>query len=269
MMNRYCKRMISLVVIACMSLTVMIGSATCSFAESIRGGKNATYIPVLTYHRIYSDKVKNSKRYRSDRYSISVSTFNKQMKWLKSKGYRTLSCDEFYKWKCGTLRLPGRSVLITIDDGHAGSIENMATVLEKYGFKGTAFIIGRPSYLNDSYYISYNRIKEMQREGSPVEFQSHTYNLHNLKAYKRSSYKKFLQDAAHQKKLYGFKYIAYPHGRYSTKMIKAYKKSGIRMGFLFGKGKNGYATRKQNIYKIKRVEVSSSMSMSRFKKWCK
>ena len=262
-------KVLSIVIVFIILITTIADSTLSVSANSGRRKYNATKIPVLTYHRIYSDKVKNSKRYRSDRYSISVSTFNKQMKWLKSKGYRTLSCDEFYKWKCGTLRLPGRSVLITIDDGHARSIENMATVLEKYGFKGTAFIIGRPSYLNDSYYISYNRIKEMQREGAPVEFQSHTYNLHNLNAYKRSSYKKFLQDAARQKKLYGFIYIAYPHGRYSTKMIKAYKKSGIRMGFLFGKGKNGYATRKQNIYKIKRVEVSSSMSMSRFKKWCK
>ena len=262
-------KVLSIAIVFIILITTIADSTLSVSANSGSHKYNAARIPVLTYHRIYSDKVKNSKRYRSDRYSISVSTFDKQMKWLKSKGYRTLSCDEFYKWKCGTLRLPGRSVLITIDDGHAGSIENMATVLEKYGFKGTAFIIGRPSYLNDSYYISYNRIKEMQRDGSPVEFQSHTYNLHNLKAYKRSSYKKFLQDAARQKKLYGFKYIAYPHGRYSTKMIKAYKKSGIRMGFLFGKGKNGYATRKQNIYKIKRVEVSSSMSMSRFKKWCK
>lgn len=261
---------LSVVLILSMVMTLLLGSTAMAAAKSKKRSKNATKIPVLTYHRIYADGARKDSGEIADRYVITVSKFDQQMSWLKQKGYRTITCDEFYRWKRGKLRLPTRSVLITIDDGHAKSIENMATVLKKYGFKGTAFVIGKTTLnKNGSYYITYDRIREMKKSCPQIEFQSHTYNLHRPDAYKKVSKKGFMQDAAQMKALYGFKYIAYPNGRQSSKMIKAYKKSGIRMGFLFGKGKNGYATRKQNIYKLKRIEVSNTMSMARFKKWCK
>ncbi len=246
---------------------MVLGSAEMASAMGKKKVKNAKKIPVLTYHRIYSDEVKNSPANIDDRYSVSLSTFDQQMKWLSERGYRAVTCDEFYKWRKGKLKLPKRSVLITIDDGHAGSIENAAEVFRKYGLKGTAFIKGRASHESDgSYFITYSRICQMKETCPEIEFQSHTYDLHELRTYKTTKYNVFKKDADHQKSIYHFKYLAYPHGWHSATMIKAYKKSGIKMAFLFGKP--GYATRKQNLYKMKRIEVRSSMTMDQFRKWC-
>ena len=246
---------------------MVLGSVTMASAASKSKATNAKQIPVLTYHRIFPDEVKNAPEHINDRYSVSLSTFDQQMHWLSERGYRAVTCDEFYKWRKGKLKLPKRSVLITIDDGHGDSIENAVQVFRKYGLKGTAFIIGRNSLeSNDSYSITYSRICQMQASCPEIEFQSHTYDLHELEHPKQVKYKVFKKDADKQKSIYHFKYLAYPHGRQSAAMIKAYKKSGIKMAFLFGKP--GYATRKQNLYKIRRIEVRSEMTMDQFKKWC-
>lgn len=293
MRNRYRKKYISFILACVMCLGTVAVVPTVTFAannsarfqaESIaqrtitrtvllkskkKKVRNASRIPVLTYHRILADNVKKSPAYKNDRYALAVSEFNKQMKWLKKKHYRAITCDELYLWRIGKLKLPKRSVLITIDDGHGASIENAISVLNRYGLKATAFIEGKPSYdSNGSYYITYSRIKEIQKNyPNTINFQSHTYNLHRPTAFKTETYQSVMSDAAQQKKMYGFSYLAYPHGKQSPQMINAYKNSGIKMAFLFGK--SGYATRKQNLYKIRRIEVKGDMKLRKFKRWCK
>ena len=231
--------------------------------------KNTTKVPVLTYHRILADSEKKTAKYKNDRYAISVKEFDKQMKWLRKKRYRAITCEELYLWRIGRIKLPKRSVLITIDDGHAESIENAVRVFKKYKLKGTAFIVGKPAYeSNGSYTITYSRIQTLRRSNpGQIEFQSHTYNIHRPNAYLTETYQSVLNDAAAQKNIYGFTYLAYPHGKYSTQMISAYKNSGIKMAFLFGK--SGYATRKQDLYQMKRIEVTGNMKLRKFKRWCK
>ena len=232
-------------------------------------GENATRIPVLTYHRILADAEKKTAEYKNDRYAISVKEFDKQMKWLKKKRYKAITCEELYLWRTGKIKLPKRSVLITIDDGHAESIENAVRVFKKYKLKGTAFIVGKPAYeSNGSYTITYSRIQTLRRTNpGQIEFQSHTYNIHRPNAYLTETYQAVMNDAAAQKEMYGFTYLAYPHGKYSAQMISAYKNSGIKMAFLFGK--SGYATRKQDLYQMKRIEVTGNMKLRKFKRWCK
>ncbi len=39
------------------------------------------------------------------------------MRFLSQNGYKTLSSDEFLKFKKGELKLPKKSIFITFDDG--------------------------------------------------------------------------------------------------------------------------------------------------------
>ena len=48
-------------------------------------GKDATKIPVLTYHMVVSNGKKASGKYRNSSLAVSRSTFDKQMKWLTWK----------------------------------------------------------------------------------------------------------------------------------------------------------------------------------------
>lgn len=233
-------------------------------------GKNAKKIPVITYHRILKDSVKNSPEYVNDRYAISLSAFEEQMKWLKKKKYRTITCQELYLWHEGKIKLPKRSVLITLDDGHGASVENFAKVLKKKKMKGTVFIIGKSTCVPDCRNaISLKRVKQLKKKNKYINFQSHSYALHRPDAYLTETYESIMEDAAIQRNIFGFEYLAYPHGRQTAEMIRAYKDSGIRMAFTFGATRNGYATRTQDVYKIKRIEIKGDMTLKQFKKWCK
>ena len=229
-------------------------------------GKNATKIPVITYHSVVSNKDKKKKKYRRSSLVISQGTFNKQMKWLKSKGYRSINCEEFYLWYKGKIKLPPKSVLITFDDGHYGVVKYALPVLRKYNMKGTSFVIGGSSKNNKKGHITYSQIKRLQRKKSRLEFQSHTYNLHRRFSSK-GDYGVVKKDAIKQKDTYGFDYIAYPYGRNTPGMIKAYKDTGIKLAFTYGN--NGYATRKQNVYQIRRIKISGTQSFAKFKSWFK
>lgn len=227
-------------------------------------GRNACRIPVITYHRVVTDREKKSAKFRRSSLAISKSDFEKQMKWLYKNGYRTINCEEFYLWHEGKIKLPKKSVLITFDDGHIGVAENALPVLEKYGLKGTSFIIGNSTKKNRKRSIGYKRMLEIMETYPDLEFQSHTYKLHKHYG-RKGEYEKVLKDAEKQKSIYGFEYLAYPFGRYTPAMIRAYKRSGIKMAFTYGQ--NDYATRHQNLYKIRRIKIYGGASMAEFKKW--
>ena len=223
-------------------------------------GKNAKRIPVLTYHR-FSDK---KKRGSMASLYMPQKDFDKQMRYLKKKGYRTINCDEFYLWYKGKIKLPKKSVLITFDDGHYGVAKYAYPVLKKYNLKATCFVIGKRTKNGRRGTMRYKTFKKIQKEYPNLEFQSHTWALHKRFSQK-GDYKRVLKDAKKQKSVYNFKYLAYPYGRYTKGMIRAYKKAGIKMAFTYGK--NAYATRNQSIYKIKRIKISGIESFSKFKRW--
>ena len=188
------------------------------------------------------------------------------MSWLHKKHYRTINCDEFYLWRIGKIKLPKRTVLITFDDGNKLAIEKSLPVLKKYKMKATYFIIGKPVHEGGtSRFISEQRVRQIMKTYPNVEFQSHTYNLH-YKGATKLNYNSILKDAKTQKDVFDFRYLAYPYGRKTNTMIKVYKDSGIKMAFSFSD--YGFATRKQNLYKIKRFAVKGNTSFRKFKRWC-
>ena len=227
-------------------------------------GQNATHIPVLTYHMVMSDKQKKKAKYRRSSLAVSQSTFDKQVKYLVDKGYRTINCDEFYLWYMGKINLPPRSVLITFDDGYIGVATYALPVLKKYNAKGTCFIVGTRTANNKKNTIGYNMMMNLRASQDNLEFQSHTYALHK-KFKKKGEYEKVMNDAAKQKAMYGFEYLAYPYGRNTAGMRAAYAASGIKLAFTYGK--NAYATRSQNIYQIRRIKVDGRKSFKKFTKW--
>ena len=230
---------------------------------------NACRVPVLAYHMVLTDELKQRPRYVKDRFAVSVTAFEKQMAWLRTQGYTAITCEQLYLWHQGAIRLPGKSVLITLDDGYASTIENIIPILEKYDLKATEFIIGSASYAGNPGFVTYDRIQQIRSDHPCMAFQSHTWNLHRKNTCKTENYAGFAADAAMQHEVYGFEYVAYPYGKNNKAMRSAYRKNGVKMAFLFGSSHNGYATRKQNLMKIRRIEITGDMGMRRFKRWCK
>jgi len=183
-----------------------------------------------------------------------------QMKYLKIKGYKTLNCTELYLWRKGKIKLPKKSVLITFDDGYIGQEKYAMPILKKYNFKATAFIIGKLTYNNEKGIIKYSRIPKLKELYPKFDFESHTFDLHvHLD---KDIYNRTYNDAVKQNKYFNFSFLAYPFGNYSSEMIRVYKYIGIKMAFTYGK--NRYATRRQSIYRIRRIKVNANEDFSKF-----
>ncbi len=251
------KRVFAGVLTACLMLMAAAAFPAPALAS------NARKVPVLTYHKVVTNKQK--RKHPKARMMVSMGQFVRQMRWLRKKHYTAITCEQLYLWHEGKLDLPRRSVLITFDDGYAATLERILPVLEAFDLKATVFVIGATTYYGDgSKYVSVRRIQELRKSCPYIEFQSHTWNLHTKKR-KPRSYAKYAEDVQKQKSVYGFDYVAYPFGFVTRKMLRAYRDNGVKMGFLFGDIFNGFATRKQKLFAIKRLEVPGDMTMDQFK----
>ena len=241
-------------------------------------GKNATRIPIITYHRLTSAKEKKCSNQRHSTLFLEVSVFEKQMKWLHKHGYRTISTEEFYLWYTGKIKLPKKSVLITFDDGSYSVIKYGLPILKKYNMKATIFMIGKYTrkktnkkvHKNKSYScIGRDVMKEVQETYPNLEFQSHTYNMHRkiggVAALKKVSKSKQKADFTKMYEKYGYTFMAYPYGKFTDRTIQAAKASHVKMAFAYGT--NAYARKSQSRYKIKRIKISAGAPMKRFTKW--
>lgn len=239
--------------------------ATATIKVVVNKKKMAKRIPVLTYHRICSDYAKNHIYYGTN-LAISASLFQRQMRWLKSNGYHTVSTSEFADWRIDGAFLPKKSVLITIDDGFYETYHVAYPILKKYNLKATSFIVGsRVSKKTKAYnssvswdrYVGWDVIKKIRAKYPNLEFQSHTYNMHQrsggVGVAKTWSRKKIDADFAKNKK-FEFTAIAYPFGHTSKNLLASTRENAsIRIGF-------GYmmyhaATRTSPRYNIPRFKV--------------
>lgn len=88
-------------------------------------------VPVLMYHHVSPV---------DGMITVSTANFEHQLKWLKSHGYHSLTCDEFAGHLEGRPVQP-RSVLITFDDGYLDNWVYAYPLLKQYGFKGVVFLV--------------------------------------------------------------------------------------------------------------------------------
>jgi peptidoglycan/xylan/chitin deacetylase (PgdA/CDA1 family) len=231
-------------------------------------------IPVLAYHDIKPNNEITKKEFKEANGAIiSVEKFEKQMKYIKEKGYQTLSMDEFYCWMKKECQLPKKSVLITFDDGNKSIYEYVLPILEKYNLKGTSFVITSrilpKENVKDNYnFLTKEMIEEILTRYPNLELHSHTHDMHkkinNIPIVKNLSKKELNEDTMEVGKYLETEFIAYPFGSYTEDFIKVLKKNEYKMGFLYEQPFIR-ATQKNNLYKIPRITIGRNLEDWRFK----
>ena len=76
--------------------------------------KNEKQVAILGYHGVLPQKINTS----DSKLIVNQEDFEKQLKYLKKHGYRSMTLDEFNCWKNKKCKKAHRSVLITFDDGY-------------------------------------------------------------------------------------------------------------------------------------------------------
>jgi peptidoglycan/xylan/chitin deacetylase (PgdA/CDA1 family) len=73
--------------------------------------------------------------------TVSVENFECMMAMLSREGYKTLSSEEFRRYKLGTEKVSKKSVLLTFDDAWLDIFVHAFPVMQQYGHKFTVFVV--------------------------------------------------------------------------------------------------------------------------------
>lgn len=132
-----------------------------------------TGVTVLIYHRFGEDEYPTT--------NIAVERFREQLEFLKNNDYKVIPLQQLLQFIRKGTKLPGRSVVITVDDGYRSVYEKAWPVLKEYGYPFTVFLYVKATENNHWNYLSWDQVREMQAAG--VDFQNHGF-AHDHMAFK-------------------------------------------------------------------------------------
>ena len=163
--------------------TALLGMATCSAdrsAATAAAGRQSVELPIVMYHSVINDPN------RAGKYIVTPAQLEQDLRYLKERGYTTVTVSEVIAFVNGTGALPEKPVMITFDDGNYNNYVYLYPLLEKYDMKAVISVIGLYSDLysqseeapNANYSnLTWEQMREMEASGR-VEIQNHSYNMH-------------------------------------------------------------------------------------------
>lgn len=221
--------------------------------------KYATSVAVLNYHFFYDKKTEKC----DETICIDIENFEKQLKYLKDNGYKTLTINEFKQWMYKEIELPKKSVLITIDDGAMGTSKingnKLIPLLEKYQVHATLFLI-TGWWDVQNYQSNYLDVEShshlMHEEGVCSNKSRGAKMLCSTKEEIKADLEKSIQE------LDSNTAFCFPFYLSDNKSIEVLKELNFKIAFVGGDEK---ATRNSNKYKIPRYVIYKNTSLNSFK----
>lgn len=201
-------------------------------------------VPVLNYHQV------------NDQYhtclTMTTVDFEAQMKFLREKGYNSISPTDLYNYLTKGQALPENPILITFDDGYIDNYQQAYPIMQKYGYTGTIFIITGFVGANGRY-LDWPMIEKMSKNG--FSFESHTVNHKPLGHVDEATlnWELINSRATLEKHTHTpCNFIAYPEGSYNPVVLAATKAAGYVGGFTVDTGR---ANRGDSLYVLDRIPV--------------
>ena len=131
-------------------------------------------IPILTYHSIEDS---------GSVISVSPLQFEKQIRFLKKSGYKSLPIGEIVKFIKNEVVLPNKAIVITFDDGYRNNFTHAFPIMDACGFTATIFLTtghcgnsnnwpNQDASIPSLPMLNWEEVAEMSRYG--YEFGAHT-----------------------------------------------------------------------------------------------
>lgn len=222
--------------------------------------KTRSNIRTLTYHTVYDKK---TQKCNNIYVCHPIEQFEEHMKYLHNKKYLTLTMEELEMFLDGKIRVPKKTIVITLDDGRR--LYNSVPIVEKYQIHATFFVI-----------TSKYSIKKY-KDSIYAHFESHTDDLHHNYVCNSGyyggqllceDYDKIIADLKlSQEKLGGSTYFAYPFFDSNARAIKALKETGFKMAFIGEYTSQGYSDAKTDRYQLRRKTVFGNDPLSTLKSY--
>jgi peptidoglycan/xylan/chitin deacetylase (PgdA/CDA1 family) len=124
-------------------------------------------VPILMYHYV-SQPPPNADVYRND-LSVTPAQFESHVQALQDAGYQSIPLADLVSYLAtGQPELPGKSVVLTFDDGYVDNYENALPVLQKYSFTATIFVITDFVDMQRPGYATWAQLAEMYAAGLDI-----------------------------------------------------------------------------------------------------
>ena len=236
-------------------------------------------VPIVMYHSVLKSK--------SGDYIIHPNTLDKDLAYIKEKGYTTITMTDLINYVYDNSPLPEKPIIITFDDGHYNNLGYAVPLLKKYNMKAVISIVGKytetfskTDEANLNYgYLRWKDIDALINDGT-IEFQNHTYNLHTIGARKGAmkknnesidNYKNVLstdifklQEEFKKNANYTPNTFTYPYGAISKASLNIIKELGFQASLSCAKGVNHITKDKDCLYCLKRNNRPSNISTEQF-----
>ncbi len=208
--------------------------------------------PVLMYHSV------NPKPKAGRMLTVSVKTFQRQMRFLKEHRYNVVPLEELAALVREKKKIPRNTLAITFDDGYVDNYIYAFPILKKYNLPATVFIIvnevGRPK--KDR--LNWAQIKEM-RDSGLVVIGSHAVGpepLINIKSQAAVKNEIFESKTMLENELGGsVNAFSYPEGRFNEKIRQMVIDAGYTLAVATSPGKRFSG---KDVYLLKRLRISET-----------
>jgi peptidoglycan/xylan/chitin deacetylase (PgdA/CDA1 family) len=218
-------------------------------------------VPILVYHNLGPQA--------KGRLLMGVATFEAEMRYLKTHGYRVIRLSEFVEFASLRRQLPRKSVVLTFDDGWKPFREFAYPILKELGFTATLFIY--TDFVGARSALSWEEIRQLEQEGFEIEAHSKTHSdLRRRQGESESEHAQRMQAelgqplALFQRHLGRTSQIlAYPYGAEDDDVLKRVKEYGYIAAFTVRRqGAQSFVP----LLTVHRSQIYSDMSLEEFAK---
>jgi peptidoglycan/xylan/chitin deacetylase (PgdA/CDA1 family) len=182
-------------------------------------------LPILMYHRI--NVVTPSTPGSSRGLTVHPADFERQMLWLKSRGYRSVTQREVFDALFRDRPLGPRPILITFDDGYRDVFYRASPVLQRLGFRATAYVISGRISAGDPSFLTWTLLHALEERG--IEIASHTVHHRDLT---RLPVREALAELSQSRRVlerelgHPVQWLAYPFGRFDERVQELARRAG-------------------------------------------
>jgi peptidoglycan/xylan/chitin deacetylase (PgdA/CDA1 family) len=240
----------------------------CSMAARGMPGDSHRGIPILMYHKINPSPMAGGFGLR-----VTPGKFERQMRYLKTSGFHTVSLADLAQHFNQGKPLPARPVVITFDDGYLDNYTYAFPILKNYNMTATIFVVadtigGINSFDYNAGRQPLNRmagwkeLKAMARSG--ITIGSHTLTHPHLAEVDPESARREIAES--RKKLergLGRKVevFCYSYGSYNYAIAGMVRESGYVAAVTTGQG---LGRQEDDPFTLKRIRVRGDYTQEKF-----
>lgn len=210
-------------------------------------------VPVLLYHHIKPMQIAEESGHAQ--LTVDSDLFDKQMAYLKSSGYNSISADELTDALINHHSLPEKSILVTMDDGYDDNFTYAFQILKKYSIAGNFMI--STGLVENKGYVTWGQLREIN--GNPhMYIYNHTWSHAFLGGVSKEKIEYEIATANIQiennlgKKV---KIFTYPYGSFDQIVINVLRKHGFIGAF---STINGTTQCESYIYALRRTHIGNA-----------